>query len=176
MRVSSAKLRRFVLRVLRQTPIPPRPVGYGAVLGTVLRSTLGLIAALFGAFPIVGALGAVFVAHGQIAAYVFAAGFLVFGAFVIAIPFWYAMRVRRALTTHKLCGDLEDRVEQIFCSSLTLTVHRSPILRPPGSRSKECLLVRSCLRQSPARPMPRQVTARIEKPSKMSQMCTESCA
>ena len=98
MRVSSTKLRRFVLRILDQTPIPPRPVSYGAVLGTVLRSTLGLIAALFGALPIVGALGAVFVAHGQIAPYVFAAGFLVFGAFVIAIPFWYAMRVRRTLT------------------------------------------------------------------------------
>jgi len=98
MRVSSTKLQRFVLRILRQTPIPPRPVSYGAVLGTVLRSTLGLIGTLFGALPIVAALGAVVLAHGQIAGYVFAAWFLVFGAVVIVIPFWYAMRVRRALT------------------------------------------------------------------------------
>src|SRR5438093_13013412 len=98
MRVSSTRLRRFVLRILHQTPIPPRPVSYGAVLGTVLRSTLGLIGTLFGPLPIVAALGAVVSAHGQIAAYVFAALFLVVGAVVIAIPFWYAMRVRPPLT------------------------------------------------------------------------------
>ena len=98
MRVSSAKLQRFVLRVLRQTRVPPRHVRYGAVLSTVLRSTLGLIAAIFGALPVAAALGVVVSAHGQISAYIFAALFFVFGAFVIAVPFWYAMRVRRALT------------------------------------------------------------------------------
>ncbi|TME30904.1 MAG: hypothetical protein E6I66_08480 [Chloroflexi bacterium] len=97
MRVSSAKLRRFVLRVLRQTPIPPRPVSYGAVLGTVLRSTLGLIAALFGVGGVVAGLVAVVSAHGQMWAYLFGVWFLVFGALVIIIPFWYSMRVRRAL-------------------------------------------------------------------------------
>src|SRR6266550_456759 len=98
MRVSSTRLRRFVLRILHQTPIPPRPVSYGAVLRTVLRSTLGLIAALFGLGGVVAGLVAVVSAHGQMWAYLFGVWFLIFGAVVIAIPFWYAMRVRRALT------------------------------------------------------------------------------
>jgi len=97
MRVSSAKVQRFVLRTLRQTPTPPRAVGYGAVLGTVLRSTVGLIVALFGLIPVVASVGFVVGAHGEAFAYVIGVCFLTFGTFVTAVPFWYSMRVRRAL-------------------------------------------------------------------------------
>jgi hypothetical protein len=48
----------------------------------------------------------------------------------------------RALAADQFRGDSEYRVEQILCPSLALTVHLSPIRRPPVLRSKEWLLVR----------------------------------
>ena len=52
---------------------------------------------MFGPVSFVSGLAFVVMARGETLPSVIGAWFLVFGAFVTAVPFWYAMRVRRAL-------------------------------------------------------------------------------
>jgi len=53
-----------------------------------------------------------------------------------------AQHERRALTAHQLCGDLEDGVEQILCSSLYVVVH---VPHSCVRRCRPCMQAGSCL-------------------------------
>ena len=92
-------MQEFLVRVTESEPDPPRSIGFGRVLGVVIRSSLGFAGFGFGLVMIVGSLGFLLGSKGALAPQLIGWAFVFVGLVFIAIPFIYARRVHRALKT-----------------------------------------------------------------------------
>lgn len=91
------QIREMAWRAIERWPDPPRPVEFGRMLLTSVRSAVGLAAGLFGTVTSIAGVGFLVAARGGILAEIIGTVFLLAGLAILIVPIIYAWRVTRAI-------------------------------------------------------------------------------